>query len=94
MMGAMQVGEGLEDGKTVHDSGCGSGRMLLAVAKLNRSCLVYGADLDVTCCKMALVNMLLNSLQGEIAHINSLSNEFNTGFKVTAVLVDGYHYPY
>jgi type I restriction-modification system DNA methylase subunit len=94
MMAAMQVNIDMEDGKTVHDPACGSGRMLLAVAKLNRSCMLYGADLDITCCKMALVNMLLNSLQGEIAHMNSLSNEFYTGYKVVTVLVEGYYYPY
>jgi type I restriction enzyme M protein len=94
MMAAMQVDIGKEESKTILDPACGSGRMLLAVAKLNRSCMLYGADVDITCCKMALVNMLLNSLQGEIAHMNSLSNEFYTGFKVTTLLVDGYYYPY
>ena len=51
-------------------------RMLLAVAKLDRSSLLNGADLDITCCKIALLNMLLNSLTGEIVHMNTLSNEF------------------
>ena len=43
---------------------------------------------------MALLNMLLNSLQGEIAHMNTLSNEFYTGYKVSTTLVEGYHMPY
>ena len=68
--------------------------MLLAVAKLNRSSLLYGADLDITCCKMALLNMLLNSLSGEIAHMNTLSNEFYRGFKVSTVLINGFYMPY
>ncbi|WP_342644890.1 N-6 DNA methylase [Mucilaginibacter sp. CSA2-8R] len=93
MMAAMQVDVDIEDGKKVLDPACGSGRMLLAVAKLNRSCLLYGADLDITYCNMALVNMLLNSLQGEIAHMNSISNEFYTGYKVDTVLFDGCYYP-
>jgi type I restriction enzyme M protein len=38
--------------------------------------------------------MLLNSLTGEIAHMNSLTNEFYAGYKVATVLIDGYHYPY
>jgi tRNA G37 N-methylase Trm5 len=94
MISTMSIGETLEDNKTVCDPACGSGRMLLAAAKLNRHALLYGADLDITCCKMALLNMLLNSLQGEIAHMNTLSNEFYTGYKVSTTLVEGYHMPY
>ncbi|MGY3215287.1 N-6 DNA methylase [Mucilaginibacter sp. HD30] len=94
MMAMMQVGDIIEPGKTVNDPACGSGRMLLAAAKLNRSSLLYGADLDLTCCKMALLNMLLNSLTGEIAHMNTLSNEFYRGFKVQTTFVDGYNIPY
>jgi len=82
------------NGQTVADCACGSGRMLLSAAKINRHLKLYGADLDITCCKMALVNMLLNSLQGEIAHMNSLSNDFYRGYKVQTTLVDGYHMPY
>ena len=55
--------------------------MLLAAAKINRHMLLFGADLDITCCKMALINMLFNSLQREIAHMNTLSNDFYRGFK-------------
>jgi len=94
MISTMTIGETLEDNKTICDPACGSGRMLLAAAQINRHALLYGADLDVTCCKMALLNMLLNSLQGEIAHMNTLSNEFYRGYKVSTTLVDGYHMPY
>jgi type I restriction enzyme M protein len=68
--------------------------MLLSAAKINRHLKLYGADLDITCCKMALLNMLFNSLQGEIAHMNSLSNDFYRGYKVQTTLIDGYHMPY
>jgi type I restriction enzyme M protein len=87
-------GDTLKDGQKVLDPACGSGRMLLAAAKRNRFALFYGADLDNTCCKMALVNMLLNSLTGEIAHMNSLSNEFFTGYKVLTTLVNGFNIPF
>jgi type I restriction-modification system DNA methylase subunit len=93
MMAAISVGQPT-DGETVADCACGSGRMLLSAAKINRHLKLYGADLDITCCKMALLNMLLNSLQGEIAHMNSLSNDFYRGYKVQTKLVDGYHMPY
>lgn len=93
MMAAISVGNPT-DGQTVADCACGSGRMLLSAAKINRHLKLYGADLDITCCKMALLNMLLNSLQGEIAHMNSLSNDFYRGYKVQTTLVGGYHMPY
>ena len=94
MISAMTIGEGIENRETILDPACGSGRMLLAAAKQNRHSTFYGADLDSTCCKMALINMLLNSLKGEIAHMNSLSNEFYKGYKVDTKLVDGFHFPY
>jgi hypothetical protein len=94
MMSIMSVGEQSQNGKTVADCACGSGRMLLAAAKINRHMKFYGADLDITCCKMALLNMLLNSLIGEIAHMNSLSNELYKGFQVCTALVEGQHIPY
>jgi len=86
--------DALEDGQRVLDPACGSGRMLLAAAKRNRFALFYGADLDISCCKMALINILLNSLTGEIAHMNSLSNEFFRGYKVQTTLVNGFHIPF
>lgn len=86
--------DALQDGQKVLDPACGSGRMLLSAAKRNRFAIFYGADLDNNCCKMALINMLLNSLTGEIAHINSLSNEFYTGYQVQTTVVNGFHIPF
>jgi type I restriction-modification system DNA methylase subunit len=91
---SIMSGETLQDDQRVLDPACGSGRMLLAAAKRNRFALLFGADLDITCCKMALINMLLNSLTGEIAHMNSLSNEFHTGYKVQTTIVNRYYIPY
>ncbi|HEY8892207.1 MAG TPA: N-6 DNA methylase [Clostridium sp.] len=94
MISAITIGECLESKETICDPACGSGRMLLASAKFNRHSKFYGADLDNTCCKMALVNMLLNSLTGEIAHMNTLSNEFYNGYKTSTILIDGFHMPH
>lgn len=94
MLATISVGNEAKPGQTVCDCACGSGRMLLAAAKINRYMLLYGADLDITCCKMALVNMLLNSLQGEIAHMNTLNNDFYRGFKTGTVLVGMHYYPF
>jgi len=93
-MAQVSLGENPQPGQTILDPACGSGRALLAAARINRHLHFYGADLDITCCKMALVNMLFNSLTGEIAHMNSLSNEFYRGYRFQTKLINGYHYPY
>jgi len=94
LLSIVTTNEALADSEKVIDCACGSGRMLLSAAKGNRYARFYGADLDNTCCKMALVNMLLNSLTGEIAHMNSLSNDFYTGYKMQTTLVSGQHIPF
>jgi type I restriction-modification system DNA methylase subunit len=71
--------------KTVCDPACGSGRMLLAAKKINPFNHFYGADLDETCCKMATINLFLNGVKGEIAHMNSLSMEFYKSYKLTGM---------
>lgn len=93
-MMSIMTADTLKDGEKVLDPACGSGRMLLAAAKRNRFAIFHGADLEITCCKMALINTLLNSLTGEIAHMNSLSNEFYTGYHVQTTIVNGFHIPF
>jgi type I restriction-modification system DNA methylase subunit len=83
-----------EPGQRVVDPACGSGRFLLSAAKINRHLLFYGADLDPICCKMAVLNMLFNSLSGEIAHMNTITNTFYRGYHLHTKLIDGYHHPY
>jgi len=94
LLSIVTTNEALGNNEKVIDCACGSGRMLLSAAKRNRHARFYGADLDNTCCKMALVNMLLNSLTGEIAHMNSLSNDFYTGYKTQTIVVSGQHIPF
>ena len=66
----------IENGSRVLDCACGSGRTLLAAAKINRNAYFYGADIDRNCCMMCLINQCLNGLLGEVAWMNSLSNQF------------------
>jgi len=93
-MMAIMILSDIENDKTVLDPACGSGRFLLSAAKMNRTLKLYGADLDQNCCKMALINMLMNSLSGEIAHMNSISNEFYKSYIIQTRLINGHHYPY
>ena len=60
---------------TVADCCCGSGRMFLSVAKINRNLTFHGADIDYQCCQMTLINMCLNGLYGTVSHQNSLTLE-------------------
>lgn len=66
---------GKELDKRVYDPACGSGRLLLSSAKLNRERYFIGADISYTCCLMTLVNLCLNSLQGEVVHKNTFYDE-------------------
>lgn len=90
MMALMTIDE---DRKTVSDPACGSGRTLLAAAKINRRMFFFGADNDLTCCKMAALNMIVNSMQGEIAHMNSLSLEYYSSFQIRVVNHQGMMIP-
>lgn len=60
------------EGETVSDPCCGSGRMFLSAAKVNRFLRFYGADIDLQCCQMTLINMCLNGLFGEVSHMDTL----------------------
>lgn len=64
---------GKEYDKRVYDPACGSGRLLLSSAKLNRNRCFVGADISYSCCLMTLINLCLNSLNGEVLHMNTLS---------------------
>ena len=83
----------LKDNQSVLDPTCGSGRMLLGAARRNRKAFFFGCDIDTTCCKMAVINLLINTLQGEIALMNSLSMEYTKSWKVTFKNVLGVNMP-
>lgn len=70
-------------GKKVGDCSCGSGRTLMAAAKVNRLNSFYGADIDRTCCLMAVVNLCLNGMCGEISWMDSISNRYFGGWQIT-----------
>ena len=64
------------------DPACGSGRMLMSMAKLNRYATFFGADCDANCAKMTVVNMCLNSMYGEVAWMDTLSNKWYSGWVI------------
>ena len=74
MMGALTNND-YQNGDKINDCACGSGRMLLSVAKQNRKCIFYASDIDYQCCQMTLINFCLNGLTGYVSHMNTLSLE-------------------
>lgn len=69
-------------GFRVADPVCGSGRMLLAAAKLSRGLLFYGADKDLVCVHMAVINLCLNGLFGEIAWMDTLTGHWYRSYRI------------
>lgn len=70
-----------DDPLTVCDPACGSGRLLIAVAKAvhdrdpDTPLVVTGVDKDRTCARMAVVNLVLGATPGRVYHGNSLTME-------------------
>jgi hypothetical protein len=61
--------------RTVHDPCCGSGRPLLAAAKVNRASYLVGQDVDHMCVKITALNLALRGLSGAVIWGNTLTNE-------------------
>lgn len=91
--------DSLQPEQTVCDPACGSGRMLLSTAKAcsekhdGKRPFCYGSDIDITCVKMAVINMMLNSIPGEIAWMNALSMEHWRSYHISLILIGGMWFP-
>jgi len=91
----LQTGSEMPEGTTVADPCCGSGRLLLSAAKINHKAVFFAADVDLTCCKMTLLNFLMNTMGGEVAWMNTLSLEHWKSWKVSKVMDgNGMYLPY
>ena len=91
MMARITIGE-IRDGERIADPCCGSGRTLMAAARINRNALFYAADIDRTCAMMCLINMCLNGMFGEVACMDTLSNHFFSGWQVNPHPITGTPY--
>ncbi len=91
MMALITIGE-IRDGERIADPCCGSGRTLMAAARINRNARFYGADIDRTCAMMCLVNMCLNGMFGEVACMDTLTNQFFSGWQVNPHPITGAPY--
>jgi hypothetical protein len=70
--------------RSVSDPCCGSGRMLLAIAKINPHWRFHGQDIDIRCVRMCAINLAFRNLAGFVTHGDTLRNErrliYQTGF--------------
>lgn len=70
--------------KSVCDPCCGSGRMLLAAAEINRAFEFVGQDVDLRCVRMTTLNLAFRGLYGHVIWGNTFTLErklvYRTGF--------------
>lgn len=91
MMAQLTHGDNLKPGQSVCDPACGSGRTLLSMGKMERRLKFYAADNDHTCVKMAVLNFLVNCMEGEVAWMNSLTMEHHKSYHIK-LMPYGSHY--
>lgn len=79
---------GIESQSTVSDPCCGSGRMMLKALQMARArngeIEIYANDLSITCSKMCLLNLVINSAGGMVTCSDALLNDKDktTFFKI------------
>ncbi len=93
MMASITLGS-ISDEQLVNDPTCGSGRMLLAAGKINRNAIFFGSDIDMNCCKMAVINMLLNTMRGEITCMDALTMDFRKAWQLDYTNIAGHKVPF
>lgn len=69
-------------GKKIHDPACGSGRTLLAAAKIARHNEFSGCDVDIRCVHMTALNLALRGLRGFVVWGNSLTLETQRVYRI------------
>lgn len=79
----------LEEGQSVIDPACGSGRMLIASIRKNPKAIFYGVDVDVNCVNMAALNMIFRNVDGYVIHANTLSLDTYGGYQLKRTLCGG-----
>lgn len=96
---ACMGGNRLKPKQSVCDSCCGSGRMLLSAVKKcaeendGGRLFCYGSDIDLICVKMTVVNLMMNSVPGEVAWMNTLTMQHWRSYHLDLQLIAGVWLP-
>ena len=70
-------------GQRFSDPACGSGRLLIAAHAYAPGNYCYAEDLDMICCKMATINMMMHGCKGEVVcHDSLMQKDYRFGFKI------------
>jgi hypothetical protein len=94
MMAQLTIPADIEDGKSIMDCAAGSGRTLLAAATMNRNLKFYAADNDIKCVKMCALNFIINTMVGEVAHMDSLSMQHYKSYHIRKARSGTHYLPY
>lgn len=68
-------------GRHVFDPCCGSGRMLLAAANVDRHREFIGQDVDLRCVRITAINLALRNLYGYVLWGNSLGQDVKAAYR-------------
>lgn len=99
MMAMINGCDSLTPEQSVCDPACGSGRTLLSAAKMcankneGKRPRCYGSDIDISCVKMAVINMLMNLIPGEVAWMDALTMEHWRSYCIDLMLIGGMWLP-
>lgn len=75
IMAEMVINEESEYKTVVDDTGCGSGRNLLAAAEVNPKNFFKARDISITVAKLCTLNCFMNGLRGEVAWGDAITLE-------------------
>ena len=67
---------GVQNGETISDPACGTGRFLLSARKKNPNAVLYGNDLDMRCAKMCALNMVMFNCNAVVLCGDSLAIKY------------------
>ena len=85
LMAQLSGAETTEENK-INDPACGSGRCLISIDRLNPKNRFHnfylGMDVDSRCVKMCTLNFFMFGMKGVVIHMNSLSLEVWSGYRV------------
>jgi type I restriction enzyme M protein len=74
-------------GYRINDPSCGSGRLLIAYHAYFPGNYMYGEDLDLMCCKMTCINMMIHGCEGQVVHRNTLDpTDFRAAWQINHML--------
>jgi type I restriction-modification system DNA methylase subunit len=89
MMQQLTMDQDDQEEKRLCDPACGSGRTLIAAGLQNRNLWLYGSDIDHRCVKMTALNMLIHTMRGEVAHMDTLSMKHWHSYHIHRVNMGG-----